>query len=190
MSEKQPPPSGTMTADEAPDTVNMTGKLFAEKIDWLYSIAAALAEADPTNTRAEAVLFYIEELGQKLGRSLSDEERREAQSDIVALVGHSMAFQAEQAVTTPERIDKELNQSQRGKRSALMRRAKSHATALAEEIHAAYPNYTRDEIAKEIPHRWSCFTRVEIIDKKHLKWNLGDLSVPEHSELLISQANR
>ena len=71
-----------------------------------------------------------------------------------------------------------------------MRRAKSHATALAEEIHAAYPNYTRDEIAKEIPHRWSSFTRVEIIDKKHLKWNLGDLSVPEHSELLISQANR
>jgi hypothetical protein len=100
------------------------------------------------------------------------------------LVGHSMAFQAEQAVTTPERIDKELNQSQRGKRSALMRRAKSHATALAEEIHAAYPNYTRAEIATEIPRRWSRFTRAEITDKKDLKWNLADLTVPERPELI------
>jgi len=173
-----------MATIEDGDTMHAAGNVFSEKIDWLYSIAAASAEADSTNTRAEAVLFYIEELGHKLGRPLSDEEWREAQSDIVVLVGHSMAFQAEQAVTTPERIDKELNQSQRGKRSALMRRAKSHATALAEEIHAEYPNYTRDEIATEIPHRWSRFARVEITDKKHLKWNLGDLSVPEHSELI------
>ena len=47
MSEKQPPPSGTMTADEAPDTVNMTGKLFAEKIDWLYSIAGSIGRGRP-----------------------------------------------------------------------------------------------------------------------------------------------
>jgi hypothetical protein len=165
-------------AIEGGDTMHAVGNVFDEKIGWLRSIATTWIQADPEDAVACSVLGHIESAIRKLDKRSGSSpdaiaESRELALDIVALVEAVMAFQAERAPMTSERIAdfKRREQSEKGKLSGIARRANRpwvrHATELALAIRVEHQDYSQDKVAEEI----------------FSGWKLGNVQPPGHAVL-------
>jgi hypothetical protein len=176
MAEKKQ--EANVLAIEGGDNMHAVGNVFDEKIGWLRSIATTWIQADPEDAVACSALAHIESVIRKLEKRFGSSpdaiaESRELALDIVALVEAVMAFQAERAPMTPDRIAdfKRREQSEKGKLSGIARRANRpwvpHATELALVIRAEHPDYAQDKVAEEI----------------FSGWKLGNVQPPGHAVL-------